>query len=416
VQFSARRSGFATAFMTALAAATACVVVASSGSSAASTAGHHGFGAAAGAAIDQAAATLSSGRQPLPPGQLMLGSGRVGTRSQVPWRLVGPGWTLAEFTTGSYRVARPVTLCMIDPAGGKYRMYQWAATRTPWQLVDWSGDKKRALLEQPAASRLPMHELVLATGQLTSFRLPSAADVLGYTRPDGTAILVADHGIVRYSRTGVLERRLVNGSQYNAALSSPSGLTELVNGKIGVELVSNLGGVERRLPVPGTDPSGGCALVRWWTSTAALVRCESTSAARLWMVPVSGAAPTAVTPSRSGLEGPDFGDLDAWRLPSGRYVQALGACGSIFIGKEGKHGKVSIVNVAGSSGNNVVVATVGGQFLVLEFSGCFPDSSLAWFNPATGAVENVLAAPANRYGVYSVVAYDRNGEQPGKVR
>ena len=68
-----RRSGFAAAFMVALAAATACVVVTTSGSSAASAAGQHGFGAAAGAAIDQAAATLSGGRQPL------------------PWQLVGPG-------------------------------------------------------------------------------------------------------------------------------------------------------------------------------------------------------------------------------------------------------------------------------------------------------------------------------------
>ena len=234
--------------MVALAAVTACVVVTTSGSSAASTAGQDGFGAAAGAAIDQAAATLSGSRLPLPPGQLMLGAGRVGTRSQVPWRLVGPGWTLAEFTTGNYKIARPVTLYMIDPAGGKYRMYQWAATRTPWQLVDWSGDKKRALLEQPAASRLPMHELVLATGQLSSFTVPSAAHVLGYTRPDGTAILVADHGIARFSRAGVLEKRLVSGSRYNAALSSPNGRTELFNGKIGVELVSNLGGVVRRLP------------------------------------------------------------------------------------------------------------------------------------------------------------------------
>ena len=401
--------------MVALAAVTACVVVTTSGSSAASTTGQQGFGAAAGAAIDRAAATLSGGRRPLPPGQLMLGAGRVGTRSQVPWQLVGPGWTLVEFTTGSYKVARPVTLYMIDPAGGKYRMYQWAATRTPWQLVDWSGDKKRALLEQPGASRLPMHELVLATGQLTSFRVPSAADVLGYTRPDGTAILVADRGIVRYSRTGVMQKRLVNGSQYDAALSSPSGLTELVNGKLGVELVSNVGGVVRRLPVPGTDRRYGCTLVRWWTSATALVRCMSTSAARLWLVPISGAAPTALTPGRNG-QGPDFGDLDAWRLPSGLYVQAQGACGSIFIGKQGKTGKVTIVNVAGSSDNNVVVATAGRQMLVREFSGCFPDSSLAWFNPATGAVENVFEAPANRYGVYAVVAYDRNGEQPGKLR
>ena len=117
----------------------------------------------------------------------MLAAGRVGSRSEVPWRLVGPGWTLAEYTTGSYQVSRPVTLYLLDPAGGRYRIYRWPTNRAPWQLVGWSGDKKRVLFEEAGGKRPTMHQIVLATGQVTTFSLPAAtAAVLGYSEPDGT--------------------------------------------------------------------------------------------------------------------------------------------------------------------------------------------------------------------------------------
>ena len=72
-----------------------------------------------------------------------------------------------------------------------------------------------------------------------------------------------------------------------------------------------------------------------------------------------------------------------------------------------------MINVRGSSGNNVVVATSGNRMLVREFSECFPSSSLVWFNPATGSVRDALIAPTGGDGVLSVVAYNRNGQQPG---
>ena len=399
----------------ALATAAACVIGATAAASAASTRRQQSFGAAAGSAVDRAAAAL-------PGSQPMLAAGRVGTRSQVPWRLVGPGWTLAEFTTGSNRAAGPVTLYMIDPAGGRYGMFRWAASQAPWQLIAWSGDKRRALIEQPGGKRPIMHQLVLATGQVTTFRLPSAAAAaLSYTEPDGDNILVANHGIARYSLAGTIQARLISGSEYNSVLSSASGLTEVVNGNTGVELVSNAGGLIRRLPVPGASAKlGGCLPVRWWSSAVALVSCTANTvifAPRLWLVPVSGAAPTAptaLTRLRNG-RGPDYGDLDAWRLPSGLYLEALGACGTRFIGKQAANGTVHVINVRGSSGNNVVVATSGNRMLVREFSECFPSSSLVWFNPATGSVRDALIAPTGGDGVLSVVAYNRNGQQPGSL-
>jgi hypothetical protein len=175
--------------------------------------------------------------------------------------------------------------------------------------IDWSGDKTRVLLEQPGTSLLTMHELTIATGQVTTFTLPSAVTaVLGYTRPDGDNILVAQNGIARYSLTGVFQASLSQAGPNESVVSSLNGLTEIVGGGAGVELVSNASGVVRSLPVPGTDSNeGGCQPVRWWNASDVLVFCMPSpgpsmfSAARLWLVPVSGAPPTGVTPQRSLL-------------------------------------------------------------------------------------------------------------------
>ena len=196
-------------------------------------------------------------------------------------------------------------------------------------MIDWSGDKGRVLLEQPGTSLLTVHELTIATGQVTTFTLPSAVTaVLGYTRPDGDNILVAQNGIARYSLTGVFQASLSQGGPNESVVSSLNGLTEIVGGGTGVELVSNAGGVVRSLPVPGTDSNeGGCQPVRWWNASDLLVFCMPSpgpsmfSAARLWLVPVSGAPPTALTPQRT-MGSPDYGDVDAWQLSRGLYVQA----------------------------------------------------------------------------------------------
>jgi hypothetical protein len=335
------------------------------------------------------------------------------TSSAVPWSKVGPGWTLAEYTTGTYKKAEPVTLYLLDPQGGKYKLYQWPATTTPWQLIGWSGDKSRALFEQLGGKRPIMHQLALVTGKLSTFRLPASVGfVLGYTYPTGQNILVSQDGVARYNLSGAFQVQLVKGNQFDQAMSSPDGTTELTNGPTGPEVVSNAGGVIRRLHVPGIKKDGGCSPVRWWTSTVALVSClpPGSGSPQLWLVPVSGATPTALTPVRTG--GPDLGDIDAWHFASGLYVQALGACGTQFIGKQASNGKVTVVNVPHSPGNNVVVATSGDRMLVREFSACTSRSSVVWFNPATRAVSRALTAPAGGDGVLYVVAYNKNGEEP----
>jgi TolB protein len=349
----------------------------------------------------------------------MLAAGQVGSRLTVPWQRVGPGWALAEYTTSTlpsapHKAVRPTILYLISPAGGKYELFRWAAGKKPWRLVDWSGDKTRALFEQSGAGPARLHELVLAKGIFTSFTLPAGVQPIGYTRPDGKNLLADQNGVVRYNLSGVFQARLARGSLEGFAISSGSGLTEVVAGSRGVELVSNAGGLIRRLPVPGTAPKLGCSPVRWWTARTALVAClpRSVFAPRLWLVPVSGAAPAALTPIRKPPSH-DLGDLDAWRLASGLYLQALGPCGTIFIGKAGPGGSVKTVRVpGGAANNNKIVAVLGHRMLVQAETGCGGSNSLLWFNPATRAVRKVLTAPSHSFGVLGEVPFNRKGTQP----
>jgi hypothetical protein len=362
--------------------------------------------ASPGAGTSATATQASAGAAAQPP----LGAGKVGTLAQVPWAKIGPGWVLAEYTTGSSQVAGPVTLYMVDPEGGMYQLHNWPATSEPWVLMAWSGDKTRALLEQVGVTQPTLHQLTLATGQITTFTLPSTVtQVLGYTRPDGENILVQQDGVVRYSLTGVLQTRLSDGPQDAWEVSSPDGLTEVVSAGTGVELVSNAGGVVRFLPVPGSDATmGGCTPQRWWNAADIVVACTPSGAMgpQVWLVPISGAAPTALTPAATSA--PDFGDMDAWQLPSGLYVEAETGCGPPFIAKQLAGGAVQAVPGGSAS---VVIAT-SGDLMLTQQSGCEPGSSLAWFNPATSAKQPVLTAQANSTGVIAAVPYNGDGEQP----
>jgi hypothetical protein len=346
----------------------------------------------------------------------VLGPGQTGTRSAIPWSKVGPGWALANYTTGTGAKAGPVALYLVDPQGGKYKVYQWPATKSPLSLIAWSGDKTRALLSPVSSGGIRLDQLDLTTGKMTSIKLPtSVSAVFGYTDPEGDNILVVKDGIARYNLAGKFQMQLIKGSQFGNAISAPDGKTEVVNAPAGLDVVSNAGGVVSRLRVPAVNKSGGCSPVRWWSATVVVARCGvngTIPGSRLWLVPVNGAAPSTLTAVRRGNEN-DLGDMDAWKFRSGLYVQALGACGTQFIGKQAANGTVTVVNPPHSNGTNIVAATAGNRMLVREiFEGCFPRTALVWFNPASRSVTEVLPAPKGGWGVLDVVAYNQNGEEP----
>ena len=96
-------------------------------------------------------AASAAGRPPAP----SIAATHVSPRSAVPWRRVGPGWVLAQYWPGRFAdpgqaKAAPVTLYLISPAGHRYLLRRWAATKKPLCLTDWSGDKTRVLLFRPA--------------------------------------------------------------------------------------------------------------------------------------------------------------------------------------------------------------------------------------------------------------------------
>ena len=71
---------------------------------------------------------------------------------------------------------------------------------------------------------------------------------------------------------------------------------------------------------------GTCQPERWWATGVFLASCtpqQQRPVVRL--VPrTGGAQPLTLAPRRASG---DYGDVDAWSLPSGDYAQDLGACG-----------------------------------------------------------------------------------------
>ena len=350
---------------------------------------------------------------------------RARTTAAVPWSKVGPGWALAMYsaTVGGMGIkpkAGPSTLYLVDPRGGRYRLFTWSASspRATWYLLDWSGDVSRALFGTSpgliGTGREHVYQLQLRSGKVTGFTLPANVAAVGYTRPDGLNIL-AEKGtsvsftLQRYSLTGKLQKNLASVTGL-ASFGTGSGIayrsdgTELAAGTAnGLELISNAGGVIRGLPVPRATQ--GCGAVRWWSPSKVLASCAVTNAAgtRMWLVPVSGARPTALTPARTG-SGFDLGDFNAWQLSSGLYVDGFGACGTLVIGRQPARGKEQQVSVPGADSSLVVNAT-RSKLMVERINSCSPGVSLVWFNPATRAMKVAIGAGKHQVGVRQVVPY-----------
>jgi hypothetical protein len=384
--------------------------------------------AAAAAAVGLAVPAMAA---PAAPAARVLSGGQVAGRAAVPWSKVGPGWALAEYSAnqGGEAVkpkAGPLTLYLVNPQGGRYRLFTWSARspRANWFLLGWSGDATRALFSSGYAGstrREHIDQLQLRTGKVNSFTLPANVTAAGYTRPDGLNIL-AEKGTLggngasrvtlqRYSLTGKLQKTLTTVKGLDL-LPGDSGIppvpynsrgTEMAAGTAsGLELISNAGGVIRKLPVPGVK--AGCDAVRWWSTGTVLASCSvgNEPGPQMWLVPANGSRPTALTPRRTS--GFDLGDFNAWQLSSGLYVDGFGACGSLVIGRQPAHGKEQEVNVPGAASSLIVNAT-RSNLMVERINGCSPGRSLVWFNPATRAMKIAIPVGKHQEGVFAVVPY-----------
>jgi hypothetical protein len=373
------------------------------------------FGLAAPAMAARAPASAAAGR--------MLGAGQVGARAAVPWGKVGPGWSLVLFSAnqggaGVKLKAGSSTLYLVDPAGGRYRLFAWAAgtAQTRWNLLAWSGDGRRAMFIPQddvynSTGRERVYQIQLRTGALSSFALPKNVSAVGYTRPDGLNILAeraaniaptARGSLLRFSLTGHLVQNLATVRGLGRAVYQQAGASLAAGSQHGLTLVSNAGGVIRQLRVPGVND--GCSAVRWWSARTILASCTTpaTPGPRMWLVPASGARPTALTPPRTS--GFDQGDFNAWQLSSGLYVNGYGACGQLVIGKQPARGRERMVTVPGADSSLIVNATKT-RLEVERINGCSPGVSLVWFNPATRAMKVAIPVGHDQAGVVAVVPY-----------
>ena len=323
----------------------------------------------------------------------------------VPWSHVGRGWVLAQNTTAAPEggKAGPVTLYLISPGGARYQLARWPDSRTAPGLVAWSPDGKRALF-QVFSGKGRTEQLTLATGRKSTFVMQGNATPIGYTTPRGLNIVgtrPSGNGFAegRYSLSGRLLQSLGSGG----ALYTPSGTEFAAGASHGIKLVSNRGSLIRQLPVPRMT----CSPVRWWDGRTVLASCAppDSSIWQLWLVPVSGARPKALTPPRNPARSGDFGDLDAWRLPSGLYLQAAGACGVLHIYRQASGGSIKLVTVPHTSGDNRVLTARGSRLLVQAPTDCIGSVSLLWYNPATQAEQWLIRPPAHVIGVTVAIPF-----------
>jgi hypothetical protein len=386
-------------------------------------------------------------------GPRMLSFGRTGTLAAVPWSIVASGWTLADFSTAQPSASgQPAggttTTYLVDPEGGKYVIYQWPAGSDP-VLLAWSHDTDSALFQSAGGGGYQLLTLHIQRGQglkagqpapghVAQLTLPAGVAVAGFTRPDGENILAVKQGPVenklqRYNLAGqfqatlgVMIRRPIQGvlagscaSAVCGALSSPDGDTA-VWGLRGdeMQLVSNAGGVIRRLHVPHSGSPPSCTPVSWWSPSTILANCSAPGPAglqlRLWLVPDDGSTPTPLTAPAGSPAGVGFFTA-AWQVGGRNYATTTSA--AVCSGAPSGPGGLALMNISqsgspaqvtvSSATNNYsnVVASSGGRLEVLVQTSCPPSSSLLWLNPSTGATQSLLPAPASEVGVTAAVPW-----------
>ena len=330
------------------------------------------------------------------------------SRASVPWHQVGAGWVLTEYTSAPQGGSGPAELYLVSPDGTKYQLARWPNWKTAPQLIAWSPDGQRALFSV-FTGKGGAEVLTLATGHVGSFIAQGEVNPIGFTTPRGLNVLGGQPSgsgtsLARYSLSGQLVQRL-GYSADGQVLYAPSGSEFATGTGSGLKLVSNNGALIRNLPVRGTS-ANSCNPARWWNSTTILASCVPPNSAspQLWLVPVSGARPTALTPVRPVSSG-DLGDLDAWLLPSGLYLQSAGPCAVLQIFKQSSRGSITLVTVPHTNGDNRVLTALGSRLLIQAPTSCTGSNSLLWFNPATHAEQWLIRAPANVTGAAIAVPF-----------
>ena len=383
-----------------------------------------GCTASAATSVSGAAATAGAVTGATP---LIAGPGQDEPRSAVPWGKVGHGWALAVDQATSSKPAQmaagKIILYLVDPLGGRYTLLSSPAkAKNPLvdgELMDWSGDGRRALFVELSNTSTPFgpnYQLDLRTGKFAKIPVAKTVQILGYTRPRSGQLLAwtgnPDTGTLELRNlNGTVVRELYRGWFQASPISSPDGTIIAMPSDDGVHLISSTGAKLRVIA-----PHFLCAPLRWWNKATILATCateEPSDSQNMWLLPVSGAKPTALTPPRPS-SGPDESDSNLFRLTSGSYAEARGAsCGDHVVVRIEPGGKVKVLKVPGANDASIVTATATKLLLQVSSGGCaspFP-STLAWVDPATGKETVAIPVPKNQVGVMGFVPYFDQGQQ-----
>ena len=354
------------------------------------------------------------------------GDGDEGAIDNIPWDDVGPGWTLATWTMDPYVPGNPpatdkpsdetdTTLYLVGPSGDRYPITTFPSHGSGYgpQLVDWSGDGERALLNDQSVQPPTTITVDLQTGAQTVVPIP-ADDRFDprFTLPSGEALLLThDNGdqpptLERVDMKG--QRELLYptdkmGSPFAGYfLSTPDG-TQLVlaSNSDGVVVMGNDGTVVRTLSVPGMNY---CSPARWWDEETLLVHCNSNlmDQPQLWRMPLDGWAPTALTAPNTGK-----GDGNAWEVPAGTFVETAWQCSSSVLERLNPDGTTTQVTVPGTDpgGSVFVVGVSGDDLIVRAAASCGPGEALIDYNPAENTSTVLLGPTVNGGSVTTALAY-----------
>jgi hypothetical protein len=353
--------------------------------------------------------------------------------SAIPWESVGPGWFLAMWGphTGVYPgpdltkwEQQATTLFLVDPHGGRYLIDTLPAPSL-YQLFDWSGDGRRALIGTPttgAQSKSRVEEIDLVNGKVISRFTSSGSNAYDawyqFTRPAGLALLRSSqnsYGVIsvaRLSLSGATQQAYRTAlpavaSVNTAVLPSLDGTELVVAATHGLALFANNGTFLKDIG-PSTK---SCSPDRWWSNTDLVASCQtfsptSNAVAALWQVPINGAAPTQLTFPRA----PDYGDVNGWKVGSEIYLQALGPCGTEFLARRLSDGTTKQVTVPKAANDERVIGAASGRLALQAVIGCGGGKSLFWFDPTTAQETPLLGPPLNGGGVLTALPYP--GLQP----
>jgi TolB protein len=348
----------------------------------------------------------------------------------VAWDQVGPGWMLATWTLHPYAAGGPpstdnTTLYLVDPSGDRYPITTFPPRADGFggpRLVDWSGDGERALFYDQSADKPTPIIVDLHTGAQTPIPLRGSTQFApSFTLPSGMALLMVGKDdstnqpptLERVDLTGRRELLYPTdklGSPFSGYfLSTPDGTQLILATEADMVVMGNDGTVVRTIPMPrGTNR---CSPLRWWdgeTGATLLAYCGSNlqDQPQLWLMPIAGGTPTALTAPNT-----QAGDMDAWHVPAGTFVTTASQCGERILEKLNPDGTTSRVAVPGTDPKRSidVIGVSDDDLIVRAFPSCNPGESLLDWDPAANTSTVLLGGTVNGGSVGQALLYPGQG-------